>query len=314
MASGPLYLGVDGGQSSTKAVVGDGAGAILARASAGPCNQVVPGIETQILSDTVAQLLSELRTRAGIAPNAPFNAVCYALSGGPSGNESLLQTMAGATEVEFTTDAHAALDGATAGHAGISVIAGTGSIALARDDMGRTVRCGGWGYVFGDEGGAFDIVRRAVREMLNAHEGEGKVTRLCDMLLEATGAVTPHDAMRRLYASDWPRSRIARLAVSVDRMATNGDPSALRVMNAAGDALADLALRARAALGAQASGLAVHPCGGVFASRAVRTVLKRRLAAAGAPVCEPRFDGATGALIRALRHSGRPIALRESQS
>ena len=54
-----------------------------------------------------------------------------------------------------TDDALIALAGATAGEPGLVVIAGTGSIAFGRNSAGRTARAGGWGYLFGDEGGAF---------------------------------------------------------------------------------------------------------------------------------------------------------------
>jgi len=38
-----LFLGVDGGQSSTKAVVGDESGVVLGRGVGGPCNHVKTG-------------------------------------------------------------------------------------------------------------------------------------------------------------------------------------------------------------------------------------------------------------------------------
>lgn len=49
---------------------------------------------------------------------------------------------------------------------GIGLVAGTGSIAAARDESHRLLTAGGWGWVLGDEGGAAGIVREAVRAVL----------------------------------------------------------------------------------------------------------------------------------------------------
>src|SRR5437764_3315818 len=87
-----------------------------------------------------------------------------------------------------TNDAVSALAGATASGQGIITIAGTGSIAFGRNASGRTARAGGWGYIFGDEGSGFDIVRQALRAALRMEEGWGPSTRLREVLIEATGS------------------------------------------------------------------------------------------------------------------------------
>src|SRR5208282_6278819 len=99
-----------------------------------------------------------------------------------------------AEQMMVTTDAAIALSGATATGQGIAAIAGTGSIAFGRNAEGRTARTGGWGYIFGDEGGAFDIARQALRAALRMEEGWGPETALRRMLLEATGAATVNQA------------------------------------------------------------------------------------------------------------------------
>ena len=63
-------------------------------------------------------------------------------------------------------------------------IAGTGSMVFGRKGE-RTMRAGGWGYVFGDEGGAFWIVKQALRAALRDEEGWGSKTRLHPLLLES---------------------------------------------------------------------------------------------------------------------------------
>ena len=110
----------------------------------------------------------------------------------------------------MTNDAAVALTGATAGGQGIIVIAGTGSIALGRDTAGRVVRAAGWGYIYGDEGSAFDIARQALRAALRMEEGWGPETSLRRVLLGATGVSTMNEVLHLFYTPEWPRSRVAR--------------------------------------------------------------------------------------------------------
>jgi N-acetylglucosamine kinase-like BadF-type ATPase len=64
-----------------------------------------------------------------------------------------------ARRVTVLSDAEAAHLGALAGRPGLLVLAGTGSIVLARGATGRWVRAGGLGPLFGDGGSAFALGR-----------------------------------------------------------------------------------------------------------------------------------------------------------
>lgn len=83
----------------------------------------------------------------------------------PRQKKSLKRSLAGlAAKVEVFSDVELAHRGALAGDAGVLVIAGTGSIALARDPRGRRRRAGGLGPMLGDEGSAFWIGKTALGE------------------------------------------------------------------------------------------------------------------------------------------------------
>ncbi|WP_210587286.1 BadF/BadG/BcrA/BcrD ATPase family protein [Streptomyces sp. GESEQ-35] len=53
---------------------------------------------------------------------------------------------------------------------GVGLVAGTGSVAVARLADGSPVQVGGWGAVLGDEGGAAGLVREAARAAWAAHD------------------------------------------------------------------------------------------------------------------------------------------------
>ena len=68
----------------------------------------------------------------------------------------------------------------------------------------RRPRAGGWGYVFGDEGGAFGIVRKALRAALRQEEGWGPETALTSLLLKECEAENVNELMHRLYTEEFP--------------------------------------------------------------------------------------------------------------
>src|SRR5207237_10017789 len=91
----------------------------------------------------------------------------------PGRRESLmleLSTRFAGAEVRVSNDALIALWGALAGRQGVAVLAGTGSIALARSEDGREGRAGGWGYLLGDEGSGYWLGREAIAAYLHVLE------------------------------------------------------------------------------------------------------------------------------------------------
>jgi N-acetylglucosamine kinase-like BadF-type ATPase len=59
-----LVAGIDGGQSSTIAVIGDERGRILARGAAGPSDEVGATADSTRLRDALAAALADARRRA----------------------------------------------------------------------------------------------------------------------------------------------------------------------------------------------------------------------------------------------------------
>jgi N-acetylglucosamine kinase-like BadF-type ATPase len=230
------------------------------------------------------------------------------MSGGPEDKESLLREAVSADAWLVTHDGLIALSGALAGADGIVAIAGTGSIAFGRRGD-RMMRAGGWGYVFGDEGGAFWIVREAVRAALRQEEGGGWRTQLHPMLIQETGMQNANEVLHLFYTPDWPRSRVARLAAQVARAAESGDEMAATILQIAGGKLSQFVSAVGEALWLPGEVATASYIGGVFRSPDVLGSFKETLeSTARVVVRTPVWGGDMGALIEAYRLAGiRPM-------
>jgi N-acetylglucosamine kinase-like BadF-type ATPase len=133
-----------------------------------------------------------------------------------------------AQRVEIISDVEAAYLGALGEREGIVLLAGTGSMALARNARGRWARAGGLGPLLGDEGSAFWIGREWLRSI-----GTGR----------------GFAGTRRILASPDPIRRIAALAPRVLRRARAGSRPARRIVLESQAALARLLVASAQELG-----------------------------------------------------------------
>jgi N-acetylglucosamine kinase-like BadF-type ATPase len=306
------YLGVDGGKSSTIALIGDEQGRVIGYGRAGPSNHIEEVEHGRIqFVRAIQDCVSEACMQAGLNfDTARFRAACLGFSGGPVDKEPILREILRCEQMTVTHDALIALAGATCGEPGLIVIAGTGSIAFGRNAVGRTARAGGWGYIFGDEGSGFDIARASLRAALRFEEGWGPPTVLHQVLLAESGAKDANEALHRFYTADFPRPRIASFAKAIDRAASNGDAVAIQILENAGQQLAMFAAAVRNQLFAAGEPACVSYIGGVF--RSTRVLERFRMLSeleksnrVGAPVYGP----AAGALIEAYRTAHADVSL-----
>lgn len=301
------YLGVDGGQSSTTALIGDATGRVVGYGRSGPSNHVEAAEGRAKLTGAIEGCLNGACAQAGLdRESVRFAAACLGFSGGAEDKEAMLREMVPADRLVVTHDAAIALSGAFAGEAGIIVIAGTGSMAFGRNAANRTARAGGWGYVFGDEGGGFDLTRQALRAALRFEEGWGRPTSLHAMLLAETGGKTANELLHRFYTTEFPRPAMARYSKLVDQAAEAGDLVAQKLLTNAAQELAWLAQAIRRQLFGPEDQGAVAYIGGVFRSR---TLLERF--GTLVEVCAPRYGPAAGALIEAYRADGNACELSQ---
>jgi N-acetylglucosamine kinase-like BadF-type ATPase len=313
-----LFLGVDGGQSSTTALIGDENGRVIGIGRSGPCNHAgaAEGREkfVRALSACVNEALVQASSSASTAPHdnhdTRFESACMGFSGGPADKDALAREIVAAERYSITHDALIALVGAAGGEPGVVVIAGTGSIAFGRNAEGRTARAGGWGYAFGDEGGAFDLVRKALRAILRFDEGWGPPTALREALLGITDARDANDLLHRFYTDEFPRARIAAFAALVDEVAVAGDGVARDILNEAAQSLAAIASAVREQLFSATEAAEVAYVGGAFRSTMLRERFRMLVELRdGNRAVAPKFAPAAGALIEAYRIAGITCAL-----
>ncbi len=275
---------VDAGGTHVRAAAYSG-GKELARAVAGPANPIRVGP-----AEARAAIAAALRGLIRLAPAAArASGACVGIAGRshPETPELVRGAFADAgITVDgpklLVTDAELVLCAAfgDARPSGVVVVAGTGSIAMARTADGGLVRAGGHGPVLGDEGGGhwigvqgLKVALRFVEEAAGGHRS--RPSALVDEIHQELGggglvgapAAIAHGLLR-------PSS----LAIVVVRAAERGDRDADEILRRAGAELSLLVLRA--AVGAGFDGaFEVRGAGGVLSGAArVVAALRHELA------------------------------------
>jgi N-acetylglucosamine kinase-like BadF-type ATPase len=305
-----LYVGVDGGATKTLAVAADVEGLVVGVGESGPSNYHVVGLDRAVENINAA-------VRQAIAPTgrAVADVVTLGLAGMDTSYDFKIFEEHAAPRVTgrkvfVRHDAEIALVGATLGEPGVIVIAGTGSVAGARNRKGEYARCGGWGHLLGDEGSAFFIAREALRAVLWAFDGRGSATELTELVLKALGVASPDEILIKVYGERMSVQDIARLAPLVTEAAKRGDPVARSIVEDAAKHLALHVIALVKRLGMlEEQPIKVAPVGGVFRAGNVildpfRKHLEQRFKV---EIIEPKFPPAVGALLLSYILSGKTL-------
>ncbi|MHA3914401.1 N-acetylglucosamine kinase [Halovulum sp. GXIMD14793] len=198
-------------------------------------------------------------------------------------------------------DVASAHRGAFAGGGGVLVLAGTGAMAWATGPKGTT-RSSGYGDIFGDEGSAFWIGRRALAHA--ASQIDGRL--LDDGFAQAFCAQTGIGADKLIdwvYSQSQPRTAIGQLARAVSALADAGDTSAHAILMDAAGELARAAKAAQHRSGLHSGGIWSY-AGGVFNAGPVLDQLTVLMGTSPAPPVLPPIGGA---LLDAAQRAGWTI-------
>ncbi len=305
----PLFLGIDGGQTQTKAVLASADGRVLGRGLAGPSNHVeMPGGRERLRTAVVDSTNAALRA-AGLADLSAveFAAVYCGMTGEADFKTEIITPIFRAGSVTVAHDAPAALAGATLGAPGIIVIAGTGSVVYGENARGETARTGGWGYVFGDEGGGFGLARDGIRAALDALDDVGPPTTLVPILTERFGVADLRALPMIMYNGHVSRDGIAAASRDVLEAWRAGDEVAGRVVTHGLAMLAGRVHTVAMRLGLDAPLVCLS--GGVFKATAYADAFAAAVHARvpGADVRHARLSPAAGAVLLAFRAAGQPV-------
>lgn len=146
---------------------------------------------------------------------------------------------------------------------GIGVVAGTGSIAVARNGHGAMLVAGGWGWVFGEEGSAPGFVRDAIRAIRGVLDSGERTEGLYEALRRSTGAESVTE-MARGIAKLGSATAVGEHAQAVFEAADTGSNLAVQVVRDGARSLVDLVERL---ISRGASSRDVVASGGVMASQ-----------------------------------------------
>jgi glucosamine kinase len=143
---------------------------------------------------------------------------------------------------------------------GIGVVAGTGSIAVARLHDRAMLVAGGWGWLLGDEGGAVGLVREAARAARGALDSGYMTDPLIGCMCRSLGTDNPIQFGRKLVEAGGAAA-IGGHVSAVFEAAAMGSDLARTVIREGGAALARLV---RQLVGRGATGREVVAAGGVI--------------------------------------------------
>lgn len=310
-----LYLGIDGGQTGTRALLADASGRVLGRGRGGPSNHVeAPGGRERLRTAVTDSANAALRAAGlGDVSTVAFAAVHCGMTGEADYKTAIISPIFRTDRLTVGHDAPAALAGATLGAPGIIVIAGTGSVVYGENGHGESARAGGWGYVFGDEGSGFGLARDAIRAALDALDGVGPETALVEVLTRHFDVGDLRDLPMMMYNGHVSRDAVAGATPIVLDCWRRHDPVAMNVVDRGVEAIARRvhSVSDRLTLAAPLVCLA----GGVFRDAAYVAAFGSRVRTLvpDARVGPGRLGAAAGAVLLAYRsaHVALTDALRE---
>lgn len=211
-----VYLGLDCGGTSTRAVALDDQGTVLFEGKSGPANWA---------STDRTQLAQHLREALTGAPTPDVICGCFAGLLTPEDKtdvEAMLREISGAPVALGLPDFHAALR-ACGPDATACVISGTGSLVFSTSE-GGVVKSGGGGPLLGDVGSAFAISREALRVALFGSPVVAAVSdRFRAAMQDLFGTSDPSEVPARVYAEPSPARTVAKLAPIVAKDAEEGE-------------------------------------------------------------------------------------------
>ena len=302
-----LLLGIDGGGTSTRAVLLLESGEVVGVGEAPSSN--VNNLGAEAAGCNLYAAAAAAFGAAGlpcVQAKAAFLGMCATRSAGDIAMMTGIaeaQNLAPKGSVTVRNDLYNALAGGLDGEPGIAVIAGTGSNCLARDPSGNHFTCGGWGWFLGDEGSAFALSADALRTAVRMADGREEPTPLLDVVTSYYDVPDPDFLMARLYNNEWSPVDMAGFAPILMKLAGEADPAALAILGRGAAALAELIETAASRLAFEEAPRVVLLGGCVRSGPPYQSIVEAKIreACPGVRLQDPLFSTTYGAALNALR-------------
>ncbi len=307
-------LGIDGGGTKTICLIMNEQRQVFGRGEASASNYQSIGANAALKS-------IESAIKAAIEPveKIQVKAICLGLAG--AGRSKDIEVIQGIVRdlqqspnlpiewilpnnIIICHDALTALVGGIGNDVGVVVAAGTGTIVFGRNQQGQTKRVGGWGYILGDEGGAYKIAVAGMQAAMRAYDGREHSTSLVEAFKNELGLESIEGLIEVVYRRGWGVKEIASLAPVVDNAAVNGDEVAKRIIDEGVQELVTATKVVVKDLNLVEDGFEIVTVGSVWGAKSnIREKFIASISAefGNARVILPRHEPAYGACLLALK-------------
>jgi N-acetylglucosamine kinase-like BadF-type ATPase len=301
-----IFLGVDGGQSHTEAVIADENGNILANGFGGASNHAEHPGGRERLRSAILSSVGKALENANLPPieEMVFSAGHFGMTGGAEFKEEIISKIVAAEHLTISHDAPTALFGATAGEAGIVVIAGTGSVIYGENKLGEITKIGGLGYLFSDEGSGFWLALQTIRLAIKEQDGLLEPAGLEQLVLDFFRRGKIREITNDFYNAKITRDDLASFAKAAHKAAVGGNIVIQNQIKFGANVLVESVQSVINRLGFQ-DNIPVGGVGGMFQGELMRKYFSELLQQKipQAKFIKPRFNPAIGALLLAYREA-----------
>ena len=265
------YLALDGGATKTFTAVYNENAEILGIGVAGPSNYRNIGEENAIsnINDSVRKALHSSGTNGSELDSSTF-----AIAGVKDSNRSteIIKSIVERTKVsprfQLFNDGEAGYYSRFLDQDGLIVAPGTGMISYCKY-KGRFERASGWGWLIGDEGGAFYIGKNAISAFAKISDHRMPFDeKLHEEIMKLFGVTHERDIVNQVYKETIDIRFIASIAATVSRLADGGSETCRQILKQAASEAALCAIGLHESLQVT-DHMEISGYGGVFRSGAI---------------------------------------------
>jgi N-acetylglucosamine kinase-like BadF-type ATPase len=244
-------LAIDGGNSKMDVALVAADGRLLSCVNGPGASAQTVGLAAALTA--IGRLVARAAESAGITPDGakPFARHTAAYLAGvdtPQEQKAMddaLRERGWSVTTAVDNDTFAIFRAGTMSHWGVGIVCGAGINAVGLGPDGRVVRFPAIGRISGDFGGGGDLSRHVMWHAVRDEDGRGERTLLRQGVIEHFGVARVHDAVIGLHLGDITPHQLYELPRVLFRVAADGDPIAMSLVDRQAQ---EIALLARATM------------------------------------------------------------------